>query len=145
MKQEKRALLPYKPSLNSKSYTYHTRLRMAWLDCRRKEGPGQCRDNTWCWTGTVCRTARRPYLSHYIISVTVPYNYVWLYRCKLRMESPPELCQIPPETPFSPSYRAQFVSIRKRNRHIHLNSSNDYLLHQSQGIRTGVENYKIFI
>lgn len=77
--------------IQSLIYIEHTGLRVAWLDCRLKEGPGQCRNNTWCWTGTVCGNARKPYLSHYIISVTVPHNYVWLYRCKLRKERPPEL------------------------------------------------------
>ena len=86
---------------------------MAWLDCRLKEGPRQCTDNTWCWTGTVCWTARRSYLSHYSISVTVPLNYVWLYRCKLHKERHPELWQIPPETPLSriissTNFNAQF-------------------------------------
>ena len=118
---------------------------MAWLDCRLKEGPGQCRDDTWCWTGTVYRTARRPYLSHYITSVTGPHNNVWLYRCKLGKIRPPELCQIPPETHFSPSYRAQFISIRKKNWHIYLYWRNKYLLYQSQGIQIGVQNYKIVL
>jgi hypothetical protein len=51
-------------------------------------------------------------------------------------------CQIPPETPFSPSYRAQLIAIGKENRHVHLYLTT--LLHQSQGIQTGAENYKVF-
>ena len=58
----------------SKYFKFHTRLRMAWLDYRIKDGPEHCTENASRQEGTVRGNTRRPNHSHIIISVSVRFQ-----------------------------------------------------------------------
>jgi len=58
-------------------FILHTRLRMAWLGYRLKDGPNQRTDNTSRETSKARRNAR-PYFPHVIMSAVLQLR-IWVF------------------------------------------------------------------